>query len=245
VVDGAGTLEDGEIIVDRALARRSGLSVGDWLTIRGTLYQVSGLSTGTNVVVSQFTFVNQREAELLAGIKGVTSFYLVRARPGVAPSVLAARLEAAAPALNVFTASEFTRNNLEEMQAGLLPILATVALFGLVIGGALLTLLLYSSILERREDYAVLKAIGAGQGFLRALVVRQSLATVLCGLAFGAASYVVAAPAIQLLVPVLALALCTADLVLIAAAVVVMGAVGALIPLARIERIYPAEVFRA
>jgi putative ABC transport system permease protein len=245
VVSGPGSLGSGEIIVDRALARRAGLAVGDSLRVQGRPYRVSGLSTGTNVVISQFTFINLDDAQDLLGFPGVVSFYLVRGLPGVAPEDLADRLKESAPDLNVFTTNEFIRNNLDEMRTGLLPILATVALFGGLVGTAVLTLLLYGSILERREVYALLKAIGANRGVLRTLVVRQALAVVLCGLLFGGLGYAAALPLVGRLVPVLAMSLSLSAAALITGASLLIGAVGACLPLAKLERIYPAEVFRA
>jgi putative ABC transport system permease protein len=245
VVSGPGSLGHGEIIVDRALARRAGLAVGDSLRVQGRPYRVSGISTGTNVVISQFTFINLDDAQGLLGFPGVVSFYLVCGLPGIAPDDLAGRLKESAPDLNVFTAVEFIRNNLDEMRTGLLPILATVALLGGLVGTAVLTLLLYGSILERREVYALLKAIGAHRGFLRALVLRQALAAVFCGLLCGGIGYAAAVPLVGCLVPVLAMSLSLPAAALITGVSLLIGAAGAWLPLAKLERIYPAEVFRA
>jgi putative ABC transport system permease protein len=131
------------------------------------------------------------------------------------------------------------------MRTGLLPILATVALFGGVVGTALLTLLLYGAILERREDYALLKAIGASRGLLWRLVLRQALVAVALGFLFGVLAYLAAQPLVALLVPVLSVSLSLSACAIIAGASLAMGALGAWLPLSRLERIYPAEVFRA
>ena len=244
IVEGPGTLRKGEIIVDRALARRAGLRVGDPLLVQGRPYRVSGISSGTNVIISQFTFVALDDAQELLGLPHIVSFLLVTGRPGVTPQALAATLRRAAPELNVFTADEFIANNLDELRTGLLPILATIAVFGAVIGAAVVTLLLYGAILERREDYAVLKAIGASATYIRLLVLRQSIATVAYGFAVGLLLYAASQPVIASLVPIFVTALTPLSAAAIGGAVVVMGMIGALIPLARLERIHPAEAFR-
>ena len=244
IVEGPGTLHKGEIIVDWALAKRAGLRVGDPLFVQGRAYRVSGISSGTNVIISQFTFVALDDAQELLGMPNVVSFLLVTGRPGVTPQTLSATLRHAAPELNVFTADEFITNNLDELRTGLLPILATIAVFGAVIGAAVVTLLLYGAILERREDYAVLKAIGANAAYIRLLVLRQSIATVACGFAAGLLLYAVSQPVIASLVPIFVTALTPLSAAVIGEAVVVMGMIGALIPLARLERIHPAEAFR-
>ncbi len=251
VVLGQGTLGTGEILIDRALARRASLSVGDSLLVQGREYRVSGITTGTNVVISQFTFVNLAGAQdlLPSSFRRAVSFLLVKAKPGVSRQALVTALksvvEGGEPPLSVFTADEFERNNLDEMRTGLLPVLATVALFGGVVGTALLTLLLYGAILERREDYALLKAVGASRGFLWRLVLRQALIAVALGFLFGVLVYLAAQPLVTLLVPALSVSLSLSACTIIAAGSLAMGALGAWLPLSRLERIYPAEVFRA
>lgn len=245
IVEGTGALGHGSIVVDRALARRSGLTVGDTLSIQGRPFRVSGISVGTNVVISQFTFIALDDAQKLLGFPNIVSFLLVQARPGVSPATLAATLRDEQPDLNIFTAEEFIANNLEELRTGLLPILATVAVFGGIIGASVVTLLLYGAILDRREDYAVVKAIGAGAGYVRLLVLQQSIASVACGYLVGLALYFASAPLIVKLVPVFVSALSFDAAVLVAVATLVMGTVGALVPIVRLQRIHPAEAFRA
>lgn len=245
IAEGRGTLGAREMIVDRALARRAGLSVGDTLVVQGRPFRVSGISTGTNVIISQFTFTRLEDAQELLGFPGVVSFLLVQADRSVSAESVKATLRAAAPDLNVFTADEFTKNNLDELRGGLLPILATVALLGALVGAAVVTLLLYGSILERREDFALVKAIGAGRGFLRLLVLRQSLVVVFCGYFLGLFLYGALQPPVASLVPVLAMSLSIEWALLIAGVTLAMGASGSLLSMRKLERVYPGEVFRA
>lgn len=244
---GSGDLGPGEIIVDLAFARRSGLGVGDTVLVQERPFRVAGISTGTNAVITQFTFISMADALALLpkAFRNIDSFLLVSAKLNVSTAALAADLRERAPSLNVFTADEFTRNNLDEMRTGLLPILATVALFGGAVGAAVLTLLLYGSILERREDYALLKAIGASRSFLRLLIFRQCLTAVTWGFGFGLLTYAVMKPVLVLVVPILTISLSWRAATLIGLAAIVMGLIGAWLPLSRLERIYPGEVFRA
>lgn len=245
VIAGSAELEAGEMIVDQALARRLGLGLGDSLIVQGHRFTVRGLSVGTNAVITQFTFISLDEARDLLGFGGVISFLLVRAAPGTDSAALTQALRARGRGVNVFTAAAFTGNNLAEMRTGLLPILATVATLGAIVGMAVLTLMLYGSILERREDYALLKAIGARSGFVSALIVRQSLIAVGCGLVVGLAAYLAIAPLALRFVSSLVLALSPAIVAVVAVAALLIGLAGALLPLRRVNRIYPAEVFRA
>ncbi len=245
VVAGSDRLERGGIILDQVLARRFGIGIGDSLRAEERTFHVTGLSRGTNILLTQLAFITQEDAGELLGFPGVTSFLLVRGAPGVVGSVLVQRLSERLPRMAVLSQEEFAANNMEELRGGLLPILATVAVLGGLDAVAMLALMLYGSVLERREDYAVLKAIGASERVLAILVVRQSLAAVGGGLVFGVVSYYASAPVVLRIVPEMLLALSLPALIAVAAGALVTGLLGALWPLRRISRIHPAEVFRA
>jgi len=245
VVKGSDRLERGGIILDQVLARRLSLGVGDSLRSQGRTFRVTGLSRGTNLLLTQLAFLTLDDAGELAGFPGITSFFLVRADSGVDGPALVRRLRERVPDMAVLSQEEFAENNMEELRGGLLPILSTVAVLGAVNAVAVLALMLYGSVLERREDFAVLKAMGASQRVLTLLIVRQSLAAVGGGLVFGVVAYYVCAPVVLRIVPEMMLELSLSAVAAVAAGAVVVGLLGALWPLHRIARIHPAEVFRA
>lgn len=245
VVDGVDTLARGELILDRALARRYGARVGDTLQVQGRPFRLVGLSRGTNAILTQLAFIPLDDARDLLGFRDVASFFLVRGTPSTSTDALVDALRGRVAHTNVFSQETFAATNMDELRGGLLPILATVAVLGGTVALAVLTLLLYGTMLERREAYAVLKAIGAADGYLTRLIVAQAMVVVLGGLAFGATSYAICAPITVRLVPVMALAIPWPALGVVAVAVVALGAVGALLPLRRVARIHPAELFRA
>lgn len=245
VVDGVDTLARGELILDRALARRYGAHVGDTLQVQGRAFRLVGLSRGTNAVLTQLAFIPLDDARDLLGFRDVASFFLVRGTSPTATDALVDSLRGRVAHTNVFSQETFAATNMDELRGGLLPILATVAVLGGTVALAVLTLLLYGTMLERREAYAVLKAIGAADGYLARLIVTQAMVAVLGGLAFGATAYAICAPLTVRLVPVMALAIPWPALGVVAVAVVALGAVGALLPLRRVARIHPAELFRA
>jgi putative ABC transport system permease protein len=232
-------------VLDRAFARRYRLAPGDWLRLQGVPFRVTGISRGTNAVITQLAFVSLGDARGLLGLGDVVSFLLVTGRPGVAPESLVAAVRRTGRRLNAFTQPEFARNNLDELRNGLLPVLATVDAFGAAVGAAVLGLLLYGTVVERREDFALLKALGAGRGALRRLVLRQAAFAVGAGFAAGLGAHLALAPLLGALLPQVPLALDPAAAALALALALAMGLAGAWLPIARLERVYPAEVFRA
>jgi putative ABC transport system permease protein len=245
LVGGAGLAGRGQIVLDRGFARRYAVRVGDSLAVQGRPFRVVGLSSGTNAVIAQFGFVALPDAQELIGLRNITSYYLVAAEPGTSPDTLAGRLRATLPRLIVLTAPVFARNNLEELENTLLPVLGIIAVFGAVVGASVLTLLLYGAVLERREDYALLKAIGSGRGVLQRLLLRQAAIAVLVGFASALVAYVVCARVVLYVVPQLALVLTWRTVAAPLVGSLVMGALGVLLPARSLDRVYPAEVFRA
>jgi len=128
---------------------------------------------------------------------------------------------------------------------GVLPVFAAIGVFGALLGGLIVALMLYGSVLERREDYAMLKAIGASDRYLAGLVIRQALLASTLGFVWGALLAGMATPLLKRLVPELSLRYTWQAALAILAGAVIVGALAAVIPLRVLRRVYPAEVFRA
>lgn len=244
VVEGRAEPGPGEMLLDRTLARKHGLEVGDELAIQGITFRVAGLTAGTNAVVTQFAFATLADAQRLLGFEDIVSYFLVEASPGVSPGVVTDTLRRRFDELNTFTQADFSQNNLDEMRTGVTPLLGAVTLFGAVSGAAILTLLLYGSVLERRVDYALLKAIGAGQGWVDRLILRQALVVVAAGIGGGLALYTVSVPLLRVLVPELATQLEPATVAFTGMGALVLGALASWFPIRRLRDVYPGEVFR-
>lgn len=76
---------DDEAVVDRVLARRHGIEVGDRFELQGRVFAVSGLSRGTSMTIGSFVFVRRAAAEALLGAPGISSYLFVTPKPGVSP----------------------------------------------------------------------------------------------------------------------------------------------------------------
>ena len=234
---GSVALEPGEIILDESFARKYELARGDAIAIQRRTFRVAGFSEGTNALVSQFGFVRFDDGAALLGLRDTASFIVVRAND-------ARKIRDALPGLAVHEAKDFVRYHEEEMESGVLPVFAAAATFAAAVGGLIVALMLYSSALERRDDYATLKALGAGQRFLLRLVVGQALLVTIAGCIAGALLTAALTPLLLRIVPALALRY-EPSLLIVFPAALVIGAVAAAAPLRVLRRIYPGEVFRA
>lgn len=242
IVKGTAKLRNGEIVLDRSFAAKYRLDVGDEVSIHGQHFRVAGLSDGTNALVSQFAFVTRDDAETLLGLPGIASFVVVKTsgdRREVAP-----RIRAKEPGLAVYDAEDFIRFHDEELDNGVLPVFATAAGFGATVCLLLVALTLASGVLARREDYATLKAIGAGQPFLLRVVVGQALLATGIGTILGAAFAIGITPLLLRAVPALTVHYST-RLIAVLPACLLIGALAAAAPIVLLRRIEPEEVFRA
>jgi putative ABC transport system permease protein len=100
-------------------------------------------------------------------------------------------------------------------------------------------------VLERREDYALLRAMGASSATLRRVVLGQAAAAVVGGLIVGPLAYLAAVPVVATLAPAVPVALSPLPVAAVAVGAFVIGGIGSLLPLRRVQRIDPGEVFRA
>jgi putative ABC transport system permease protein len=238
----ATALRRGEIVLDESFARKYELGVGDELTIQRRVFRIAALSQGTNALLSQFGFVRFEDGAAILGIEDTASFILVRARGD--RTALARRIREALPDLAVHEQLDFAHYHDEELDAGVMPVFFGLAAFGAAVGGLIIALMLYSSALERREDYATLKALGAGHRYLLRLVIAQALLVTIAGCLAGVLFMFAITPLLLRAIPTLVL-LYEPRQAWIFPFALVIGALAAIAPVRVLRGIYPGEVFRA
>ncbi len=126
---------------------------------------------------------------------------------------------------------------------GFLPLLYAVAVIGVVVLTAILSLVLSVNILERQKDFAILKTLGAPLRFLWGLVAEQAL---LIASISGIAALVLFFPlvrAIERISPEVGTKTTPGQILAVLAAVEIMSLASSLISLRRLRRIYYLEVF--
>ncbi|MGA7304701.1 MAG: ABC transporter permease [Rhodothermales bacterium] len=244
VVAGTADIKDGEIVVDRTFAAKYDLVPGDSLRVQDRMFAVKGLSEGTNNVIMQMAFVTHADAERILGFYGILSFTMVKLVPGASVEETAEGLARHLPKHTVFTQDDFVRDNLAIVEQSTLPILWVVTILSALAGGVILTLMLFGAVLERREEYATLKAVGAGESFLVRLILRQSLILVVGGFLLGLALFFAIKPLLFILAPTLSMSFSTSGSAVMFGGALVIGVCGAWLPVRKLRSIYPTEAFR-
>jgi len=243
LASGRGLRTDDEIVLDVAFAEKYGIKRGDTVEIRQERLKVVGLSTGTNAFVIQYAFVSLTRAQDLIGVPGLVTAYLVRVDEGYDSPDVAAAIAEAIPGLAVFDHETFVRNNLREMESGLLPFLATIAVIAAVMLTAILSLLITIGILEQRKEFAVVKTLGAPPGFLPRLVVLQTLALTGLGCLVALALFPVLSAVVRMLTPELTLLTSVPDGAAVAGAATLIALASSAFALRRLRTVYSLEAF--
>jgi len=233
-----------QIALDRAAAWKLGVGVGDTVVLGGRKILVSGLTRGTNILATQFFFVDLTAAAAIAGVTDKASFLVVRLDPAFDPARVAREIGDRFPEDMVFTRGEFLANNEREVTAGFLPLLTLIATLGIAAASLLVGLLVHGVIEERRTDFAMLIALGASGRSLTMGVLRYALTLVSIGVITGCGTAWALEALLDWRIPVIPLSVAPRDAIGVAVLFVMTGLVAALAPLISLQTIDPLEAFR-
>lgn len=234
----------GTIDIDRMLASQAHVGIGDSLRVLGRPLVVASIHSGGNSIF-QTAFLNAADARALFGIDDFTNFLLVSVAPGARVATVTAALHQALPGTETHTSEQFATSFADRVNAGFLAVVGVLVGIGFVVGGAVIALTTYTATVERAREFGVLKAIGASGTFLYRVVIRQSLIVGMLGAALGVASAVAATRLIRYGVPEFITVLRPLDAAGVFAVAILMAIAASYVPVRRIDRIDPAEVFRA
>jgi ABC-type antimicrobial peptide transport system permease subunit len=244
MVEGRLPVTDGEIVLDKALARRLKFQIGENAQINDSLFRVVGICSGTNMFVIQYAFTSLTSVQALTAVPELISAMIIQTDPSVKIDSVKAGILAALPGeVAVFDQSTFLANNRKEMNSGIVPLLYTNAIIGAVVLIAVLTLILVIMILERRRDLAVMKALGAPPGYLGRIVFQLAITITSLSCVVALALILPLLTAINTVSPEITGELWPSDAVFTCLVALAMGSVSAFIAVRRLRTIYPLEVF--
>ncbi len=243
VVAGTTDIKTGEVIIDEAVARSQGLDLGDEVDIMGESFTIVGLTQGLTNIINSVTFIHLEDFEALRPGEAV-SYALLRIEPGQNPKQVARAINARNDDVLALTQADFAREEKQIIKDMSVEVLNIMNLSGLLIGLAVTALTLYTSTLRKRQEYGVLKAIGARNRHLYAVVMAQTFLSMVLGFVVAIGLVWGLGLVIPLAVPGVGLTLTQAAMVRVLAASLVIGIIAALIPAWQVARLDPAQVLR-
>jgi putative ABC transport system permease protein len=244
IYKGSNLTENGQIILDRSFAAKYRINIGDRIPVRDDTLSVAGLSTGTNMFVVQYTYTTLKKAHSIVGFPGMVSCFQVLVEPGNNPSDIAGLIKREISDIAVFDRKNFLANNIHEMESGLLPLLYVVAFIGAVVLTAILSLILSVNVLERRKDYAIMKALGSPGRFIPGTVIQQALVLAGCGTAVALILFFPLTEVVEKLSPEVSVVSSLIHVLIVMVGVGLISLVSSFIPIRKLRNIYPLEVFK-
>jgi putative ABC transport system permease protein len=206
--------------------------------------QIVGLSSGTNAMVVQYAFVTLSRAQAIIGFPGLITLVAARVRAGVEKGAAIEALRSRRPDLNFLGNGEFIENNVLEMQSGFLAFLFIITVMGAAVLAIVLILLFSLSILEKRRDFVIMKALGAPRGFVPSLVVAQAAVLGSAGAGLGILLLFPVRAAVAALSPELEAGTYPLQMAVVAGGVLAVSVVSSAIAARRLSRFYALEAFR-
>ncbi|MGO8792862.1 MAG: FtsX-like permease family protein [Terriglobia bacterium] len=181
---------DDSVFVDRIYFPKLGVKgLGDTAEILGHRTRVVGLTQGIrSFTTSAYVFTNYRNALDYANLRDdQTMFILVKAQAGVNVGDLQRRLQASLTDVDVLTREQFsdmTRHYwMFTTGAGMAVLMAAV--LGLLVGMVVVAQTIYSSTMDHIREFGTLKAMGATNGYIYRVIMKQAVIAAVIGYALG------------------------------------------------------------
>jgi putative ABC transport system permease protein len=236
----------GGVIIDELYREKLGITaIGQVLEINNRRARVVGFTDGIRTFTqSPYVFTTHANAQFFSGYaKDSTTYVLLETQPGVDAEAVRAAVARRLGDVEVWHARDFSRQTqrywLVTTGAGSALLLA--ASLGLVVGIVIVGQTLYASTVDRLPEYATLRAMGAPNRYLYAVILKQAAISAVLGYAAGLVA-TLAMVAIQARSNI-ALVMPWWLALLLAALTAAMCAAGAVFSIRRVTRIDPTSVF--
>jgi putative ABC transport system permease protein len=181
---------ENNIIVDRFYTKKLDVErPGQIFEMLGHRARVVGFTSGIRTfTTSPLVFTSYKNALDFTGIPvDRTMFVLVKAKPGVPLDQLRRAILARVDAVDVYTTPEFSANTSNYWMfgtgAGVTVLIA--AGLGLIVGIVVVAQTIYAATIDHIREYGTLKAMGATNGYIYRIILKQSLISALIGYAAG------------------------------------------------------------
>tara|TARA_Y100001933_G_scaffold189137_1_gene188200 strand:- start:3692 stop:4825 length:1134 start_codon:yes stop_codon:yes gene_type:complete len=242
-----------EIVVDRSLAVKHTLGVGDPLVISDFEFRISGIADDAAAFFTPFAFARYDdlidfyfESDVAADLSSfpLLSFLLVELNDGVAADAVAGRIEAAVPAGDVHLPADLAALDVALGRTLFGPILRLLVAVAYVIGALVLAIILFAAVSARQREHGVLKALGFSTRFLGGAVVVEALLLTALALPVGIVLALGLSRAIEVLAPLyVILPLEPVPLLRTVVACLAFSVLGAVLPVRLIAHVDPSRVF--
>ncbi len=244
MVEGKSKIAKNEVIIDKVIAKKHDLKIGDNLVILGKKLKIAGTTEGTFSMISSIFFVNR---DVFRGNipPQTTSFLLVQTKPGADVNRVKTRINKELKLAHALTKKEFEiseRAIAKKMGVDIISVMTFISLLAAI---GVVALSIYSATLEKIRDFGVLKAIGAGRNKLYLVVVSQALFSTVIAAFIGAALSIGLAQLLQILASEVLVIITLASFIRALIIAILIGIIAAYLPVRQIAKVDPVIVFKS
>lgn len=177
-VKGGPFQSDNDVIVDEYYAREKKLSVGSTIKLMNHVWQVSGIFESGKLarIIAKLDVLQS----LTSNSRKLSQIYLKVDDPNSAQSVVN-DLRDKMPGYFIYTMEEFT-SLLTINSVGLLRnFIGVVIGIAVIVGFIVVSMAMYTAVLERTREIGILKALGASSGYILNLLIRETILIAIIG----------------------------------------------------------------
>ncbi|MFZ1395313.1 MAG: ABC transporter permease [Candidatus Promineifilaceae bacterium] len=243
VIDGTVEVGREEVLIDEAIARSQDVTLGDEIEIMGEPFTVVGLTRGLTNIVNSVAFIHLRDFQELRPGEAI-SYALLETAPDANVTQVASAINARNDNVLALPVPEFSREERQIIKDMSVEILNIMNLSGFLIGLAVTGLTLYTSTLRKRQEYGVLKAIGAKNRHLYQVVAVQASLSLVLGIVAAIGLVFLLGLVVPQIVPGMGMTLTQTGVTRVVIASLIIGVLAALMPAWQLARLDPARVFR-
>jgi len=244
IVEGRNVERKGEIVLDAAFAKKYGLESGDLLPVKKDTLLITGICSGSNMFVIQYAFISLDQLWSVMGFSDIASCFQLSTKESADKSQIINNIYHSLNDVVVYEKVAFLANNQREMQSGLLPLLFMVATISAIVLTAILGLILSVNIIEQRNDYAIMKALGSPGFYIHSLIHIQSMVLSFTGFILGIVLFYPVVLLVQFVSPEVSVISTFRQYLVVGAGILIISVFSSLMPVRKISHIYPLEVFK-
>lgn len=234
----------GEVVLDRVLARKNNIQLGDRVSIIDSDFTVVGFSQQTAALGNFYAFVTLPDAARLFRAGNRVSYFLVQPKAGVSDSRVVEAISQNLHGVNAVTSANFKDASRDIIISMIGRPLKTMIAIAVLVGFALVGVIVLAATAEQMSDFGVLRALGVRPTQLSHIVVAQAGLIATSGYVLGAAIAYGAQLFIRDRMGDVTVEITPPMLAVVALMTGAMALIGSVIPVLQVSRLDPALAFR-
>jgi len=184
MAEGESMPNPGEAVIPKVIAKLTGVQIGDEITLIDRTLRIVGFSRNTFSMASSVVFVSKKDLGDLLEASDQFSYMMVYAEPGVDGQALTERIKDEINKVNALTSDVLIESDWQlAVQMGA-EIIHMMTIIGTLLATLIVAFTAYSLIARKKQELAIAKALGFGNGQIYLAALSQSVVVTVLGLLF-------------------------------------------------------------